>query len=141
VGKAQRLKGKTGEREFLNLLGELIGDRLSRNLNQSDGGGADCVSLEGWAIEVKRHESLSVGAWWRQAQRQAERAGAVPVLAYRQSRKPWAIVVPLGQLTGNPSGHTATITLEAFAEILRGGVGTIGLGDGGKRQEVAERED
>ena len=119
MGSSQVRKGKTSEREFLNLLGELLGDRLARNLNQSDGGGADCLSLEGWAIEVKRHESLSVGSWWTQAQQQAERAGAVPVLAYRQSRKPWTVVLPLEQLTGKPSPHTAQLTLEGFAEIIR----------------------
>jgi hypothetical protein len=80
----------------------------------------DCLSLEGYSIEIKRHESLSIGAWWKQAQEQAERVGAVPVLAYRQSRKPWAIVLPLGQLTGIPGPHTAQVSLEAFAEILKG---------------------
>ena len=72
-----------------------------------------------WAIEIKRHEQLSIGAWWRQATQQAEQAGAVPVLAYRQSRKPWAVVVPLEKLTGKPSPHTAQLTLEGFAEIIR----------------------
>lgn len=119
MGKSQRNKGRAGERDFLNQLGELIGQRLDRNLSQSDGGGADCISLPGYAIEVKRQEQLSIGAWWKQATEQAEKAGAVPALAYRQSRKPWAVVLPLEALTGRPSPHTAQLGLEAFASIIK----------------------
>jgi hypothetical protein len=57
MGKTSRNKGRRGEREFLNQLGDLIGQRLDRNLNQSDEGGADCICIKGWAIEIKRVEA------------------------------------------------------------------------------------
>jgi hypothetical protein len=47
--------------------------------------------------------------------------GKIPALAYRQSRKPWAIVVPLGWLTGmdfDPKA-TATIDLDSFCELIK----------------------
>lgn len=119
MGRMQRDKGKRGEREFLNQLGQLINQPLDRNLNQSANGGADCLSLRGYAIEVKRCEKLAIAAWWKQATVQAaQAAGAVPLLAYRQSRKSWSVVLPLEQLTGHPSGHTETISLPAFAEVV-----------------------
>ena len=90
-------KGKIGERELAALLtvwADEIGlaVELARNLEQVRGGGHDLTGLEcyGMAVEVKRVESLAVDTWWRQAVRQAEKAGGlVPVLAWRQNRRPW----------------------------------------------------
>ncbi len=50
----QRRKGAAGEREVLKLLGDELGVLLSRNLQQTREGGADCIALKGFAIEVKR---------------------------------------------------------------------------------------
>ena len=99
MSKSQRTKGQCGEREFLKLLQSLLNDRgvpctLQRNYDQTAVGGADCVGLPELAIEIKRHETLSIPAWWRQAINQAEKLDRIPVLAYRQSRKPWTILVP-----------------------------------------------
>jgi hypothetical protein len=71
------------------------------------------------AIEVKRVENLNLSAWWSQAVRQAGN-DLIPVLAYRQSRKPWAIVIPLAWLTGLPFPITAiaTISLEDFCRLV-----------------------
>ena len=116
-GKTSRNKGARAEREFFALLQPVI-DRvyechnervidavdydtrkletldppqLKRNLAQYQEGGADGV-FPGWlSIEVKRCEALSVAKWWQQAQ---QAAGALtPVLAYRQSRQPWRVVM------------------------------------------------
>ena len=91
MSASQRRKGAVGERQFLKALGDELGYVLQRNLQQTREGGADCLCVKGWAIEVKRQESLSRPAWWRQAVEQAERAGAQPMLAYRRNREPWRV--------------------------------------------------
>jgi len=88
----QRSKGAAAEREFLRLLGDELGESLTRNLSQTREGGADCVHLRGWAIEIKRHERLSRPSWWRQACEQAHRLGVQPMLAWRRSREPWSVM-------------------------------------------------
>lgn len=99
-GRRSRNKGARGEREFLALLGEQLGEMLTRNLQQTREGGADCLCVKGWAIEVKRCEALSRPAWWRQAVKQAERLGVEPMLAYRRNREPWTVwVVPHANMT------------------------------------------
>jgi len=85
----QRRKGAAAEREVLKLLGEELGQMLTRNLTQTREGGADCLAVKGWAIEVKRQERLSRPAWWRQAVEQAQRVGAEPMLLFRRSREEW----------------------------------------------------
>ena len=90
-GRRSRNKGAAGEREFLRALGDELGESLQRNLVQSRDGGADCIQLRGWAIEVKRCEQMRRPTWWRQAQAAAEALGVQPMLAYRRNREPWRI--------------------------------------------------
>jgi hypothetical protein len=84
-----RRKGQAGEREALKLLGLELGEMLTRNLQQTREGGADCLCVKGWAIEVKRQESLSRPAWWRQACEQAAKENAEPMLLYRRNHGKW----------------------------------------------------
>ena len=84
-----RTKGARGEREVLKLLGEELGIDLQRNLVQTREGGADCLCVRGFAIEIKRQERLSRPTWWRQACEQAARVGAEPMLLYRQNQGRW----------------------------------------------------
>lgn len=93
MSASQRRKGAAGEREFLKALGAELGELLTRNLQQTREGGADCLCVKGWAIEVKRQEALCRPTWWRQAVKQAEKAGAQPMLAYRRNREPWRVWV------------------------------------------------
>ena len=96
MANKSRNKGKTGEREFINLLSSrLPGCTLARNLMQTREGGHDVDGLDDWAIEIKRQETLSIGTWWRQATKQAQEASKRPALAYRQSREPWRILVEM----------------------------------------------
>jgi hypothetical protein len=94
-------KGKAAERELLNILqGGLDEVYLRRGYappelkrtgyQQSDGGGYDITGLDWLALEVKRCEQLQLDAWWTQAKGQAKH-GQVPVLVYRQNRKPWRV--------------------------------------------------
>lgn len=95
MGSSQRNKGANGERELAKLLYDRLGIELKRNLEQSRNGGYDLEGLPDFAIEVKRHEKLEVNKWWEQTVSQAERSNRIPVLAYRQNRKPWIIATTL----------------------------------------------
>jgi len=89
VSASQRNKGSAAEREVLRLLGDELGVALKRNLTQTRGGGADCLEVKGWAIEVKRQEALRRPSWWAQACSQALESGSEPMLLYRRNREPW----------------------------------------------------
>jgi hypothetical protein len=93
AGKRSIEKGKRGEREVLKLLSDELGIILTRNLEQTRNGGADCVLLKGFALEVKYCKKLSRPTWWRQACKQAEALGVQPILAYRRNREPWSFWV------------------------------------------------
>jgi hypothetical protein len=94
MSKMQRSKGQRGEREFFGLLSEQLGTCVRRNVDQARAGGADGIEVPGWSIEVKRHETGFRSEWWKQA---CEQAGADlwPALAYRASRQPWRVRLPL----------------------------------------------
>ena len=115
-------KGRTGERELARLLRKQLGAEITRNLEQSRHGGCDLLGVGPFALEVKRRERLALPTWWRQAAEQANRAGLIPALAYRQSRQPWRFVVPLGALMGESLDHQAIATLEldGFIIVLHG---------------------
>ena len=95
MGKMSRTKGARGERELLRKLGEELGVMLQRNLVQTREGGADCIQIQGWAVEVKRTERLQRPSWWRQACEQADRLGVQPIVFYRRSRSSWRALVPV----------------------------------------------
>lgn len=103
-----RQKGQEGEREVARLLNGIIAEvmreldfpeeqieqaatTVQRNQNQSAVGGCDLSNCLGLSIEVKRQEQLSVGIWWKQCLAAAEANQEMPVLIYRQNRKPWRI--------------------------------------------------
>lgn len=92
-GRRSRTKGAAGEREAFRALGDELGESLVRNLDQTRSGGADCICVRGYAIEVKRQERLSRPSWWRQAVAQAQALGVEPMVLYRQSRKPWRALI------------------------------------------------
>ena len=102
-------KGKQAEREIARMLNRLVSEiRLKnglkgylkcdelfqRNQNQSAVGGSDISNLLGLAIEVKRQETLSIDSWWKQCCASAGRTKGIPVLMFRQSRKPWRVCLP-----------------------------------------------
>lgn len=104
-----RTKGAEGEREIVKMLNNVIlrvgtaagytetelGQRqflVQRNQNQSAVGGRDLINTHGYAVEVKRQETLSLQTWWKQAQASAD--GDIPVVIFRQSRRPWECLIP-----------------------------------------------
>jgi Holliday junction resolvase len=138
MGKMQRAKGASGERELAQALYDELGVRLARRLEQSRAGGFDlslapdqtgpvAAQLARYAIEIKRHAKAPaalVRSWWRQAEAQASAAGLVPVLAYRPDRGAWRFVLPLVELhpdlTRAPGVEfTAELSLVGFAAVIR----------------------
>ena len=93
AGNHSRNKGARGERELFGLLTAELGFIVERNLSQTRGGGADCITIPGWSIEVKRCETLAIPSWWRQTVKQALAENNKPILFYRKSHMPWAAVV------------------------------------------------
>lgn len=103
-----RQKGAEGEREVVKLLTGIVNEVLDemdapqdvrdkaansiqRNQNQSAVGGNDLSNTFGMSIEVKRQEQLAINTWWAQCVAAAKRNNEMPVLIWRQSRKPWRI--------------------------------------------------
>lgn len=117
MGRMQRVKGAAGEREVLKILSEKFGVKLERNLTQTRCGGADCVEMGRLRLEVKRQEKLAIAAWWAQAQEQA--GENVPVLAYRQSHKPWTFVLDSNDLALLPCrGHLLHMDVDTFCALV-----------------------
>lgn len=88
-------KGKGGEREFCKWLKENLALTTDRNYNQSQGG-AD-IEINEWLFEVKRQESLSLNNWWYQvitAKAEHPDENMIPVVCFRQNRKPWEFLIP-----------------------------------------------
>jgi hypothetical protein len=99
MAKMSRDKGARGEREVIDLLQPIVDTvykasgqeppQLKRTSStQADGGGCDVCGLPWLALEVKRCETLSLDAWWRQCLQQAK-PGQMPVLVYRQNSRQW----------------------------------------------------
>lgn len=130
MAKAQR-KGKQGEREFNSIINTLLGKISVRrkecglprlNINSVSAvhdNDADIQSIPGLAIEVKRQETLAINTWWNQTVRQADNLGAIPVLAYRQNRSKWKILLPAYLLGIGIRGYLVC-ELDTFEDWLYG---------------------
>lgn len=102
-----RTKGASGEREICDKLNAILSNVLKqlelpeppkpafqRNQNQSAVGGSDITNPFGLCIEVKRHETLNVNAWWGQVMTASKEFGGFPVLLYRQNgKRKWNCVI------------------------------------------------
>ena len=129
MGAFSRSKGAQGERELANELTAELGVKVARNLLQVREGGYDLKGLP-IALEVKRQESLNLKAWWGQTIDQA--GELLPVLAYRQNRKPWKFILPaygINDAFGSPIQqplawmhdfeHTVEIRMPLFVAMVR----------------------
>jgi hypothetical protein len=131
-----RGKGKTGELELASLLWREFEVRATRNLEQSRNGGCDLILsadkadgpisyLNLFSLEVKRYASPVKPSimcdWWCQASTQAERAGKLPLLAYRYDRGEWLIRLPLQALDQRFEGqweHHVTLPFATFSKLV-----------------------
>ena len=125
-GKMSRNKGARGEREFIKILQAVVSDvceedapQLKRNLFQPMEGGMDVAGLHGIALEVKFQERLNVKQWWEQTVSQKTRDDQVAVLAYRQSRRPWRIMIEGAIMRPICIHCPVEVTLEDFLKWFR----------------------
>ena len=126
MGKMQRTKGASAEREVSALIRDLTGWDVRRKVrNHSDD--TDLDGAPGWAPEVKRHKGATratIRGWWDQAVGQA--GESLPVLFYRTDRDQWRAVWPVAlSLVSQRSemwrgyGWTVEGTLDAWAAVAR----------------------
>lgn len=85
MGKAQRTKGASFERDIVHDLADSLGVVCARNLDQTREGGADIV-LDRYVIECKRRASIAVYDWVEQAQA-ACKDDQKPIVVCRADRK------------------------------------------------------
>lgn len=117
-----RNKGAVGERELFGLLADELGIVVQRRLGAARDGGCDGLDVPGWAIEVKRTETL-LNSYWAQAKRQAEPfEDRKPVLFWRKSRAKWiAFMDPhdIAPALFQPGGDPVILSLPRWCELAR----------------------
>ncbi len=98
MGKAEREKGKRGEREFAGVLRSLgFGEaRRTAQYCGKTGDADDVVGVDGYHIEVKRCEAIKIGEWMKQAERDC--GEKVPVVVFRRSGEKWQAVIAAEEL-------------------------------------------
>lgn len=127
MAKMQRDKGARAERELFALLSDELGTIVQRNLVQTRDSGADSLSIPGFAIEVKRHETPFRQAWWDQVNATRHqngfapgKGGLTPLLFYRQSRHPWTAVFDLADFLPNVDADSLCHTnLSTICQLIR----------------------
>lgn len=109
MARAQREKGKRGEREARDVL-RAHGFAADRDGRLDDDLRHD---VDGYHFEVKRRETLALPAWMRQA---IDDAGNFrkPVVLYRRSREPWYAVLEFEVLARLLAIEKAAVTVTAI---------------------------
>lgn len=92
MGKAQREKGKRGEREFASLC-RSYGYQARRGQQYAGANGdADVVGLPGIHVEVKRVERLDLLGAMSQSKAEAKE-DELPIVAHRRNNAGWLITM------------------------------------------------
>jgi hypothetical protein len=93
MGKSQRTKGATYEREIVRALMDALGIAVERNLNQTRDGGGD-IDLPGYLVECKRRAGIAVYEWLDQATR-AAKPNQTPLVIARADRRESIVIMRL----------------------------------------------
>ena len=94
MGHSSQRKGRRGELELCRILNE-NGIPATPGAALNYGTEPDISGVEGFHVEVKRHERIEIAAWMQQAERDAERFGGMPCVMHRRSREEWRVTMPL----------------------------------------------
>lgn len=97
-----RAKGAAGELELAKWLERMLklDERPQRNLEQVRSGGSDIIDVYPFYFECKRVEQLDLQSWWNQVLFECRKCSydPVPVVAFRQNRKPWEFLITAGTI-------------------------------------------
>jgi hypothetical protein len=96
-----RNKGANAEREAATWLKEKfkLEHLPQRNIEQYrykahvKSTGYDLTGFEPFCLEIKRQEVLSLRTWWVQCVQAVTADCPIPVVMYRQNRKPWKFLI------------------------------------------------
>lgn len=92
MSKAQREKGKAGERELAALFRECgFNARRTSQYCGRTGDASDVVGLPGIHVECKRCETTKIHEWMAQARRDAKEG--IPAVFHRRSREKWLVTM------------------------------------------------
>ena len=97
MGKSQRTKGATFEREIVKAFKEL-GFDFSRNLDQWRDGGGD-ISTKRWMFECKRRAKISIYEWMEQCVK-ASKEEQIPVVIARGDNKEALAILKFSDFIG-----------------------------------------
>ncbi len=130
MGKAQREKGKRGERELAGILRD-YGYNCRRGQQYcGTSGDADVIGLLDIHIEVKRVEDLRLRKALQQSSKDA-RVGEIPVVMHRRNYEPWRVSMYLqnfqrmysddifSELKAQIRGGIITLLLDTYKVILK----------------------
>lgn len=101
MGKAQRVKGAVGEREWCELARRYGFTNAKRNLSQTRDAGSD-VPMAPFLVEVKRRKGIAVYQWLTQAKvalaalhgsSDAHMDITTPIVAARADQKRWLVIL------------------------------------------------
>ncbi len=118
MGKMQRNKGASFEREIVNLLID-AGFNASRNLSQTRDGGFDViVNGVDVAIECKRAAKPLFNGWWQQT---VDQAGNLhPILIYKLDRQQIRARVMLNMIdAAHSEDHVIEVGFETLIYLMR----------------------
>lgn len=94
MGRSSQRKGRAAELELCRILNDHgIPARPGTALNY--GTEPDICGVDGFHVEVKRHERVEIGAWMAQAKQDAAKFGGFPCVMHRRSREEWRVTMPL----------------------------------------------
>ena len=100
VGKMQRTKGATGERQAAKMLNELVPNALAYRSQQNSGteSSSDVIApgMPNLWIEVKRVQALAIHKVMEKAR---EQCGTLsPVVMHRRNGEEWLVTIPLTEI-------------------------------------------
>lgn len=91
MGRSQRMKGASGERELCGILQDALGIEVKRRLGQARDSGFD-IALPGFSVECKRRAKVAI---LYEALAQAMSGPDTPALMLRADGKDWLVVLHL----------------------------------------------
>lgn len=110
MGKTQRNKGATYERELASQINETLGTDIARNLSQSRDSGND-LTLGRFRIEAKRRAGIAVYDWLEQCEVGCGKT-QTPIVIARADKKKSIVILRLEDFLGIVKTHNLHINQE-----------------------------